>query len=574
MNLPMPPGVIVVTAAFLVPMVPRRLRAALTVAIPLVALVLVWSLQDGTTLTLEVVGYSLQPLEVDALGRAFALVFAIVTTIAAVYAWHVEDAAHQVSMLVYGGAAIGVALAGDLLTLLVFIEVMAVFSTYLVWARRTDRSYHAGTRYLIAHLVAGAVLLAGILMHLSATGDLTIVAMDSGRAASWVILLGVAINAAIPPLHAWLPDAYPRATITGAVLLSALTTKASVYMLIRMFAGYDILIPVGVAMALYGVVYAVLANDIRGILAYHIISQVGYMVTAVGIGTELALNGAVAHAFSHILYKGLLFMGAGAAITATGRSKLTDLGGLFRAQRGIFWLYMVGAFSISGFPLFNGFVSKSIVVDAAGYSGHVTAMLLLYLASIGTFLHTGLKLPYWTWFGDDREIESRPVPPTMYVAMTAAASLCILFGLAPGLLYGLLPFEMDYHPYTAVHVLETSQLLLLTFVAFWLLRRKLAGERTIALDTDWVYRRPAGLLRRVIVVGVDRIAESFDRAGRATADGVARLARSPRVALAARSRSDATRLTFDPDAARPALGTVMAITMSVLVVVAFVALVS
>jgi multicomponent Na+:H+ antiporter subunit D len=557
-----------IIAAILVPLVPKRARTPITVAVPLIALAHVWGLEEGARLTLDVAGYSLHPLHLDALGRAFATVFAIVTAIGAVYAWHTNDVGHQVASLVYGGAAIGVALAGDLLTLLVFVEIMAVFSTYLVWARRTDRSYHAGIRYLIAHLMAGAVLLAGILLHLAETGDLAIVVMDSGAVASWVILLGVAINAAIPPLHAWLPDAYPNATITGAVLLSALTTKASVYMLIRMFPGYEILIAVGVAMALYGVVYAVLANDIRAILAYHIISQVGYMVAAVGIGTELALNGAVAHAFSHILYKGLLFMGAGAAIHATGRSRLTDLGGLFRSQRAIFWLYMIGAFSISGFPLFNGFISKSIVVDAAGYSGYVTAMLLLYLASIGTFLHTGLKLPYWTWFGEDRDIPSRPIPRTMYIAMAAAAGLCTLFGVAPGLLYELLPYQMDYAPYTAVHLIETSQLLLLTFVAFWFLRHKLAGEARIALDTDWLFRRPAGWLRRFAIVGTTRISGVLDGGGRRAASAVTRLARDPRSVLVARRPGDDARSGFDPDAARPALGVVIAITVLVVVLVA------
>lgn len=571
--MPLPPGVVMLVAAMVVATVHRRVRPAITVAIPLFALLHIWGLEDGAHLSLEVIGYSLEPLHMDDLGRAFATVFALATALTAMYAWHIEDTGHHVAMLVYGGAAVGVALAGDLLTLLVFVEIMAVFSTYLVWSRGTYRSLHAGTRYLIVHLVAGAVLLAGILMHLDSFGDLTIVAMDSGAVSSWIILLGVAINAAIPPLHAWLPDAYPRATITGAVLLSALTTKASVYMLIRMFAGYEILIPVGVAMALYGVVYAVLANDIRRILAYHIISQVGYMVAAVGIGTELALNGAVAHAFSHIIYKGLLFMGAGAAIRATGRSDLTELGGLYRVQKGIFWLYMIGAFSISGFPLFNGFVSKSIVVDAAGSAGHVSVMLLLMLASIGTFLHTGLKLPYWTWFGEERDTTSRPVPGNMYVAMALAAALCLLFGLAPGLLYGLLPYSMDYQPYTAVHLVETTQLLTLTFVAFWFLRHKLAGEARIALDTDWLYRRPAAWFRRVTVVGVDRVSGLFDRIEQNALAGIARALRDPRAALPAAGRSQQdTQGPFDPDMARPALGTLMALSAVVVVVVAVIAL--
>jgi len=317
-----------------------------------------------------------------------------------------------------------------------------------------------------------------------------------------------------------------------------------------------VLIWFGVAMALYGVVYAVLANDIREILAYHIISQVGYMVAAAGIGTEMALNGAVAHAFSHILYKGLLFMGAGAAIYTAGASKLTELGGFYRAQRAIFWLYMVGAFSISGFPLFNGFISKSMVVAAAGEAHYDAVMLLLLLASVGTFLHTGLKLPYWTWFGEDRGIRPRPAPRTMYAGMGLVAALCTLFGVAPGLLYRYLPYPVEYHPYTAAHLTETVQILTLTFVAFWILRTRLAGEAKVALDTDWLYRRPAPALRRLTVVGTRRALDALERGSESLAGWAARLLRNPAPAVqrfvgapGPGRRGD----PFDADDARPPL---------------------
>jgi multicomponent Na+:H+ antiporter subunit D len=403
-------------------------------------------------------------------------------------------------------------------------------------------------------------MMAGILMHASRTGDLSVAAMDSEYLSSWVLLVGIAINGAVPPLHAWLPDAYPRATITGAVFLSALTTKSSVYLLVRMYAGYDVLIYVGVAMALYGVVYAVLANDIREILAYHIISQVGYMVAAAGIGTELALNGAVAHAFSHILYKGLLFMGAGAAIFTTGRSKLTELGGIYRKQRWIFWLYMIGAFSISGFPLFNGFISKSLVIESAGEAHHVAVMLLLLLASVGTFLHTGLKLPYWTWFGNDRGLTPRRAPVNMYAGMGVAAALCTFFGVAPGVLYRYLPFPVEYDPYNAAHLVETTQILTLTFVAFWLLRGKLAGEAKVALDTDWFYRRPAPWLRRRFVGG---IAAAFAAAETWTDHAAGRAAGALRNPAPAAQRfmgaagPDRPGKPFDADDARPILATAL-----------------
>jgi multicomponent Na+:H+ antiporter subunit D len=247
---------------------------------------------------------------------------------------------------------------------------------------------------------------------------------DAGdQLSAWLILAGMVTNAAVPPLHAWLSDAYPRASVFGTVFLAAFTTKAAVYALARAFPGVELLVWAGTIMALFGVVYAVLENDIRRLLAYHIISQVGYMVAGVGLGTALALNGTAAHAFSHIFYKGLLMMSAGAVIYATGRGKLTELGQLAGPLRWTLILMMIGAFSISGVPFFNGFVSKSMVVSAAAYADRAPIELLLLVASMGTFLHTGLKLPWFTFFGKDQGARVlRPVPVSMYVAMGLAAS--------------------------------------------------------------------------------------------------------------------------------------------------------
>ncbi len=550
-----PPAFVMLAGALLLPLLPRRWRSAAAVVVPVVTLVHLWLLAEGSTLSFVTLGYQFEPLAVDSLSRVFGAIFAIAAAAGSLYAWHIKDTGQQVAALVYGGGAVGIAFSGDLFSLLIFTELMAVFSTYLIWAGRTEETRRAGTRYLLVHLGSGSFLMAGILMHVAETGSLAVAAVDTASAGAWVMLIGVAINAAIPPLHAWLPDAYPRATVTGAVFLSAFTTKSSVYVLLRLFVGWDVLIYVGVVMALYGVVYAVLANDIRAILAYHIISQVGYMVTGAGIGTEMAVNGATAHAFSHILYKGLLFMGAGAVLHTTGRSALTELGGFYERQRAVFWLYMIGAFSISGFPLFNGFISKSMVIEAAGEAHHETVMLLLLLASIGTFLHTGLKLPYWTWFGEDRNIQPRPTPPNMYVGMGLVAALCTLFGVAPGLLYRYLPFPVDYHPYNGAHLVETTQLLALTFVAFWILRTKLAGESKLALDTDWFYRRPAHAARRLAAAGAagfDALERWSDRA----ASGAAQISRNPAPSLQrflGGAGPEQTSAAFDADNARPPL---------------------
>jgi multicomponent Na+:H+ antiporter subunit D len=483
-------------------------------------------LDPDARLTLSFVGYELVPLQVDRLSLAFGLVFAIAAFLGGVYALHLREAGQQVAALLYAGSGLGVVFAGDLFTVFVFWEVMAIASAWLIWARRSDISYRAGTRYFFVHLTGGSVLLGGILLHFGETGSLAFTPMQGG-VGSWLILAGFLVNAAVPPLHAWLPDAYPRATVTGAVFLSAFTTKTAVYTLIRGFAGWEILVVLGVVMALYGVVYAVLENDIRGILAYHIISQVGYMVAGAGIGTPMAINGATAHAFTHILYKGLLFMGAGAVLHASGRSKLTELGGLARLMPLTLGLYMVGAFSISGFPLFSGFVSKPVTIHAAELSHLGWAALLLHLASVGTFLHTGLKLPYFTWFGPERRMELSPVPKGMLVAMGLAAALNVAIGVLPGSLYAWMPYPVHYDPYTGSHLVKSAQLLLFTFLGFWLLRDRLGGEATIALDTDWFYRRPAGLAYRLAAVQVDRAFGAVERGSLAVARAASRFGTDP-----------------------------------------------
>jgi len=505
------PALVLFIGAAILSVIPDKYRSSAFLVFPALALFAVFSMPVGYTLTLPFASYELTPVNVDALSRVFGIIFAFIAIVGGVYAFHIQDKTQQLSALIYAGGALGVTFAGDWFTLFVFWEIMAVSSTYLIWARKEADSDTVGLRYLLVHIFGGGLLFSGILMHIAETGSVTITALpDVYTTSSVLMLLGVALNSAIPPLHAWLADAYPRATITGAVFMSAFTTKSAVYVLIRVFPGWDLLLWFGVFMALYGVVYAVLANDIRQILAYHIVSQVGYMVAGVGLGTEMALNGTAAHAFSHILYKSLLFMGAGAVLYATGKSKLTELGGFASKMKVVVSLYMIGAFSISGFPFFNGFISKSMIVSAMGNAHAETAMLLLILASVGTFLHTGLKLPYFTWFGEAKsDIDVKPVPTNMVLAMGIGAFLCTLFGVYPDLLYQYLPYENDYQPYTIYHFVEMIQILVFTFVGFWMLRGKLSGDPYLALDTDWFYRKPASLVKRVFVFGVDK---TFDKA--------------------------------------------------------------
>lgn len=485
------PGLVYIFGALLIPLFKGHLRQGYLLLVTLLALSAVFSLAPGQYTVFSYTGKEIILGQVDKLSILFAWVFCLMGSIGTVYALQVRSAGEHVAAFLYVGSGLGVVFAGDFLSLFLFWELMAFASAYLVFAQGGKAALAAGFRYLLVHIAGGLCLLGGIVLRYAATGSIQFGPLADGGAAFYLILTGFILNAAVPPLNAWLTDAYPEATITGAVFMSAFTTKTAVYVLLRGFPGTEVLIWLGAVMAIYGVIYAVLENDARRLLAYHIVSQVGYMVAGVGIGTEMAVNGASAHAFAHILYKGLLFMGAGAVIYVTGRRKLTELGGLYKQMPVTLFLYMIGAFSISAFPFFSGFVSKSMVIAAATGDGHSLIALMLILASSGTFLHTGLKLPYYMFFGKDSGLKAKEPPTNMLIAMTMAASLCLTIGIFPDLLYRLLPYSVDFHPYTGVHITETMGLLLFTGLGFALFLKHLDPERTISLDTDWFYRTGA-----------------------------------------------------------------------------------
>lgn len=485
------PGLLLILGAWVLPFLNGRVKRVAMLTLPAAALIDCLLMTPGTYGVASFLGQDLVFGRVDRLSLVFSYVFSLMAFLGMVYALHVEDDFQHVAALTYAGGALGVTFAGDFLSLYIFWELMAISASLLVFLRRERSAVSAGFRYLLVHVTGGLVLLAGIVLHWSQIGSFAFGDMGafSGGVAWTMILVAFLLNAAVPPLGAWLPDAYPEATVTGAVFMTAFTTKSAVYVLIRGYAGTEVLVWLGAAMAVYGVVYAVLENDARRLLAYHIISQVGYMVCGVGIGTALAINGATAHAFAHILYKALLFMGAGAVLKVTGLRKLSEMGGLYKTMPATLGLYMVGAFAISAVPLFSGFVSKSMVVTAAGEAHLGLIFLMLALASAGTFLHTGLKLPYYMFFGKDSGRRAQEPPANMLVAMGLAAVACVLIGVFPGLLYQHLPSPVDYVPYTLQHVTSTVGMLGFTALGFFLLLKHLDPEPTISLDTDWFYRR-------------------------------------------------------------------------------------
>lgn len=497
------PSVVMFLGALILYFVRGNLRKAVLLIVPLIALYVVHNLQYGFVWNIQFHDFALAPVKVDKLSKLFGYVFTLAAFYTSIYNIRSKKDGEHPAAFAYASGALGVVFAGDLVTLFFFWELLAFSAVFLIFMGERKESIRAGFRYILVHTTAGLCLLAGVYFYYQA--ESTLIMKDGlgvflgafqGTPGYYLILLGFMINGAVPPLHAWLTDAYPESTIGGGVYLSALTTKTAVAVLARGFAGEPLLLYLGAIMTLYGVVFAVLENDIRRLLSYHIVSQVGYMVAGIGIGTTLAINGALSHAFTHIIYKGLLFMGAGAVMYSTGRSKLTELGGVYKYMPATFFLYMIGGFAISSFPLTSGFVSKSITIAAAGEEHLSIIWMLLSLSAVGTFLHTGLKLPYFTFFYkkyDEKGVKPLPVPFNMKLAMGIAAFFCIGIGIYPQPLYNILPYGMDFQPYTISHVLWSWQSLLFCALAFFMFAEKAKGKATISIDTDWFYRKGSKL---------------------------------------------------------------------------------
>lgn len=489
-----PPAAIFIIGALLIPLFRGRLKSIYLLLLPVLGFINLLNIPEGAHWAVGFLDYNLILGKVDRLSLVFGYIYHLIAFISLLYALDVKDDLQHVASVIYAGAALGVVFAGDLFTLFVFWEIMAFSAACLVWTRGTKASYAAGLRYLLVHIFGGLCLFAGIIMHVHNTGSMEFGYMGLNGPASLLVLIGFGVNCAWPGLHAWLPDAYPETTITGGVFMWTFTTKTAVYVLARAFPGAEALIWIGAAMTAFPIFYAVIENNLRRVLSYSLINQLGFMVVGIGIGTPLALNGTVSHAFCHILYKGLLVMSMGAVMHRTGKINATDLGGLYKSMPLTAIFCMVGAASISAFPLFSGFVSKSMVMQAAA-GGHMAVIwITLLFASAGVFHHSGIKIPFFAFFSHDSGIRTKEAPLHMLLAMGAAAFLCVFIGAFPGPLYSLLPYPVDFAPYTASHVTAQLQLLFFSALAFTLLMLSgiyPAEIRAVNLDADWFYRKGA-----------------------------------------------------------------------------------
>lgn len=529
----LPPFVLFFVGAVVIAFTRGTARKVLILAIPLVGGLNLWfGVEPGLHLQFDLIGYTLTPYRADKLSLLFGYLFHLAAFLGFVYALHLGDGAPEgsvagevgeddiignasaglqhVAAMVYAGSALGAVFAGDFITLFIFWELLAISSVFLVWARKSERSYATGFRYLIIHVISGVLLLSGALMLAHETGSIEFgdVGLVGTGAAGWILLLSFGIKAGFPLLHNWITEAYPESTPTGTVFLSAFTTKVAVYALARSFVGTDVLIYIGTAMTFFPIFYAVLENDLRRVLGYSMINQIGFMVAGIGIGTGMAVNGAVAHAFADVIFKGLLFMSMGAVMTMTGRTKGTDLGGIYKTMPFTAGLCIVGASAISAFPLFSAFVTKSMIMVAAIEEHHYIVWLFMLFASAGVLEHAGIKIPFFSFFAHDSGIRAKEPPRNMLIAMSIGAVLCVLIGVFPTQFYTLLPYEMDYHPYDLRHVV--TQLQLLAFGALGFITLVKSGvypdeKRAIHVDAEWFYRKAGPWLVGTVGRAVTRV---------------------------------------------------------------------
>ncbi len=563
------PGIILVIAGIIAMAGPKSLRKVMLIAGPCIAFLSAINLNIGMDVEMDFVyGYKFHYLYVDQLAFVFTMAFAIMAIVGGIYACHNENRMEALSCLSYCGSAIGVTLAKDWLTLIFFWEILGITSLFLIWCNKTPEARKAGFRYLLVHMFGGNMLLAGIFLKVS-SGEWLITNLTAGPhdEAFWLILIGILTNTACPPLNAWISDAYPQGTLTGTVFLSSFTTKSATYALIRLFTGTEILMVLGVIMALYGACFAVMENDMRKLLSFHIVSQVGFMVAGAGVGSHMAIDGATAHAFSDILFKSLLFMCVGIIIYSTGIKYINQLAGMAKKMPLVAICFFIGAFSISGVPFFNGFISKNMTVSAALEAEIHEVFTLLEVASIGTFLSITLKMGYFIFLrkdeGKEKEIKiTRKAPKNMYVGMAIGAFLCMFYGCIPDYLYRHLPYEVTFVPYAPAHILQFMQMVIVAMLPFMMYLNNMEPHTALSLDTDWFYRKPIAAAVSGASALFCTLCSALGRAWELLYMTTMGIFANPMELLDARPFRK--RRTYDPENYRTAIADTMMITLTIL----------
>ena len=399
-------------------------------------------------------------------------------------------------ILIYLGSSIAIIFCGDLISLFIFWEIAAISSTAIIMSN--DKHGGPSLRYAYLHILSGVLLLCGIIIQASNAGTMEFTAMGLGsyvqlNPAQALILTAILINCAAPPFSAWIADSYPVASIYTIGFLSSFTTKFSLFALLNLFPGFQPLLYVGGAMVVYGIIMSLNSNNIQKILCYNIVNQLGMLIAV--ISKKEALAGIAISACCGIIYQSLFFMATGSVIRLTGKDRLISHAGATSLNIAKICMIIAGI-SMAALPFTIGFIGKAIMVDNI-YENNILYMLLL-TSNVGATLCSGIRLPYFLFSQADHSAKTKEkLPPNMQLTMLLGASLCMLIGLYPEVLYGLIPHKMHYKIYSADRIITQLQLILSTAAAFLIFQNILKPKDQYLPDFDWIYRVPG---KRIILL--------------------------------------------------------------------------
>lgn len=523
------PGIVLILAGAVIALLPKAASRYLLPLGALAALAALLGTDKGLSVEVPFAGeLKLSLFVCDEISWFFGLVFAVIGVIGSVYSMDKGRRGEKAASAVYAGSALMTVFAGNMLTFIIFWEVMAVASIYMVFQGNGPDARRSSYRYMVMHLFGGNMLLAGVMLLpagiTAAVGPVT----DTDSLPYWLMFIGTGVNCALPPFHTWVADSYPQATPESQLFMGSYTTKVAVYAMIRFFAGTEWLVIFAAVTAVLAACMALIENDLRKLLSYHIVSQVAMMVAGLAAGGDVGAAGAAMHAAFNILYKGVLLMAAGNIFTALGLRYITDMGGLVRKMPVTAVCAFIASFAIAGVPYFSGFASKALIMDALHTGGYNMSYILITMAGVGTWLSITMKINYFVFIKKpERELPAGAatgrVPACKVLAMAAATVLVVITGIRPEICYDMLSMDAS-HLFAADHVMEYIGLFAGATVPFVLLRTFMAPHEGINLDVDRFYRitlyRGVFALSDVVHLFFAKYAVIFDNFYRSVGDAL------------------------------------------------------
>ena len=460
----MNPGLIYLIGSIGLYIIKQEWRKYLALITAISAGVVLFILPQGQLLKLPFLDFELILLEVTPITRFIAIIFIFFNIASIIYGINLFTRKDYWLSYFYIGSSLTIILVGDFFSFYICWELMTISSYFLIFNNSQPLTRQTSYYYFVMHLVGAISLLWGILLHYSAVGSMALTTVQVGLP---FFILAVGIKLAFIGLHTWLPKNYANTPFYISVILSAYTTKVGVYACYKLLPTVDYLAYAGVISAVLGVIFALAQTKIRNILSYHIISQIGYMIVAleVSTSTSVSLIGGFFHLGNHILYKGLLFMTAGVVIYATDKEDLINLGGLYKELPYTTIYIIIAAASISGIPLFNGYVSKLLIKKGVSDPILIWGM---YLAGIGTSL-SFLKIIYFGFFRTPKQKVNIKQQPSsgMIISMGLLAAACVIIGLRPQVLLQVLGgINKEVHYFSLHYLWVGLQPTLLALVLF------------------------------------------------------------------------------------------------------------